>query len=417
MKPLIDGKSLASALSTSPGRWMKEALEVVVAYQLRNPGSANIGAAIEEVGKNLELGELNRSLVDHFLQLTIRPLFANQQARTVTSEGRKKMTASLPENSPDRKFADNNADKPWKGEGAFVLDLLRWVLKHCDEDVLRQNWPLIVPPILTVLDDADVSFKVRGCELVTELLSNTPPSLLRDTGLDSVIEDAVMPFLSYLPTLTAESDSIVLLDAAYPALFALAQSRFHDSPQTNGLNGNTGQAKFLTRLLRHGVLKGCSHIGESHPKLAKVLLKHLRVLIHSLGSYSVVHLNNIIPMLAAVLANPFGTSCPGLLISALQALQAVMESSTGRITHWRGEILRGVIGCWINIKEEQNIQNGFNEEGLQVVEQMLKTTVNLMAGAIAKEDSEAVKEVKDALEELEQVDGRLVALSLEVGSW
>ncbi|KKY25746.1 putative trna nucleotidyltransferase [Diplodia seriata] len=38
LKPLLDGKALAKALETPPGPWMKSALEVVMAWQLRNPG-------------------------------------------------------------------------------------------------------------------------------------------------------------------------------------------------------------------------------------------------------------------------------------------------------------------------------------------------------------------------------------------
>lgn len=49
IKPLLDGKALSAALSTPPGPWMKDALDVVVAWQLRNPEVTDASAAIEAV--------------------------------------------------------------------------------------------------------------------------------------------------------------------------------------------------------------------------------------------------------------------------------------------------------------------------------------------------------------------------------
>ncbi|KAF2771388.1 poly A polymerase C-terminal region-like protein [Teratosphaeria nubilosa] len=49
LKPLLDGKTLAKALSTPPGPWMKEALDVAMAWQLRHPNSTSTEEAIEEV--------------------------------------------------------------------------------------------------------------------------------------------------------------------------------------------------------------------------------------------------------------------------------------------------------------------------------------------------------------------------------
>src|ERR1700761_3099027 len=75
-KPLMDGKALAKALSTPPGPWMKDALDVVMAYQLRHPDKANAEDAIVEVQNHRQTGvnggELTSSLVEHFLKLTIR---------------------------------------------------------------------------------------------------------------------------------------------------------------------------------------------------------------------------------------------------------------------------------------------------------------------------------------------------------
>ncbi|KAJ4257449.1 CCA tRNA nucleotidyltransferase, mitochondrial [Fusarium torreyae] len=57
LKRLLDGRQLAKALDTKPGKWTGQALEVCVAWQLRNPGETDPAGAVEEVKqRRKELG-------------------------------------------------------------------------------------------------------------------------------------------------------------------------------------------------------------------------------------------------------------------------------------------------------------------------------------------------------------------------
>lgn len=57
LKKIIDGTQLAKALGVKPGKWMAQALDVCVAWQLRNPEETDPSKAIEEVrSKKEELG-------------------------------------------------------------------------------------------------------------------------------------------------------------------------------------------------------------------------------------------------------------------------------------------------------------------------------------------------------------------------
>ena len=58
-RPLMDGRQLATALDMKPGPWTRDALEVVMAWQLRNPDVQDTTAAVEEVKRHrdqLKLG-------------------------------------------------------------------------------------------------------------------------------------------------------------------------------------------------------------------------------------------------------------------------------------------------------------------------------------------------------------------------
>ncbi|PTD06412.1 hypothetical protein HYE67_002599 [Fusarium culmorum] len=49
LKKLLDGKGLVKALGTKPGKWTGPALDVCIAWQLRNPDATDPAGAIEEV--------------------------------------------------------------------------------------------------------------------------------------------------------------------------------------------------------------------------------------------------------------------------------------------------------------------------------------------------------------------------------
>lgn len=57
LKRIIDGRALAKALGVAPGPWMGKALDVCMAWQLRNPTEESPDGAIQEVrDKAEELG-------------------------------------------------------------------------------------------------------------------------------------------------------------------------------------------------------------------------------------------------------------------------------------------------------------------------------------------------------------------------
>ena len=149
---------------------------------------------------------------------------------------------------------------------------------------VEDNWPLIIPPLLTLIDDETTEYKSKGCELLILLLKATHPDFLRRTGLGEVFQDAVMPCLSYLPTLTPEEESLQLLGAAYPTLLALLDVRYPE-----GGRDCKQRTTFLDRVLRQGVLKGYVHAGE-HVRIAELLVLQIAVLVNMMGISSVKHL-------------------------------------------------------------------------------------------------------------------------------
>ena len=94
----------------------------------------------------------------------------------------------------------------------------------------------------------------------------------------------------YLPSLTEETESLQLLNAAYPALFELARVRHADERQ------RAARSRAFDSILRSGVLIGYAHAGE-HVKIAEVLVQQMTFLINEMGIASAKHLKvcDVIP--------------------------------------------------------------------------------------------------------------------------
>ena len=148
---------------------------------------------------------------------------------------------------------------------------------------MQTNWPLIAPPLLALIDDSSLEYKITGCSSLFILLEKCPSALLERTGLGEVFEDAVMPCLSYLPSLTEEPESLRILGAAYPVLIQLALARFPDERKY------AARIKALDRVLRNGIVKGYAHAGD-HVKIAELLVHQTTRLVNEMGTEFVRHL-------------------------------------------------------------------------------------------------------------------------------
>lgn len=149
--------------------------------------------------------------------------------------------------------------------------------------MVEENWPLLIPPILNLLDDEDTKYKVKGTKLLLNLVQITPASLLDRTGLGEVFTDAVLPNLMYLPTLTPEGQSFEVLNHTYSALIALARARFPGEEHT------PRRLQFLDKVIREGITRGYSNAGEN-VRIAELLIGKLCDLINEMGVWSAKHL-------------------------------------------------------------------------------------------------------------------------------
>lgn len=130
---------------------------------------------------------------------------------------------------------------------------------------------------------------------MADFLAKFPDKTLHDTGLAQVIEDAIFPTLSFLPSLTPEQESVLLLREAYNTLLSLANKQ-----PAVGKDGIPKGPKntLLDKMLREGVLMGYFHAKE-HVRIVAVLCQQTAAILNNMGVHAVKHLkvsdHHIIP--------------------------------------------------------------------------------------------------------------------------
>ncbi|KAL4916569.1 hypothetical protein BDW62DRAFT_211833 [Aspergillus aurantiobrunneus] len=315
-------------------------------------------------------------IMESILKTRIRPLFAKTRNPAITESGRKNFHP-IPLARFDLSYLDPET-KPWKMHEVYATTVFSWIIKQyrpIDRESLEAHFPLLVPPILALIDDDSLSFKRRGCILLSQFLipiRESKSDILRRTNLSSVFEDAIRPCFHSLPTITPEDDSIKLLAAAYPALRSLLQTCYRSSPTTTNVPSSSKQSKDIgtfisttTKTLRDHLIPSFHHISSTdptsassfasfpHPRLSTFLLNQIAITCADLGINTTKYLQDIIPLVYTTLSNPFGTAHPPLLLSALSTARAVILNAYPRIWRWRGEILGALCSCWLHILEDE----------------------------------------------------------------
>ncbi|KAK7996798.1 hypothetical protein PG989_004838 [Apiospora arundinis] len=312
-------------------------------------------------------------ITDTLLTQHLRPLFSKSRPATVTASGRK---AAFVE-APDAAMLEDRAAKAWKYTHVYAVTVFDWAVraaaattttkqqkKKVDDEVvvplLAQTWHLFTPVLLTLLDESETALKVRALGIFGAFWSGCPPGLMDQVGLASVFEDAVFPAVHFLPNITPEDESRLILNAAYPALFQLAGLTTDRDATTATTNSNeevktatltTAQRKLLDRIIREGILTGYFH-AKDHIKLTVVFCEKLSYAVNGMGILSVKYLKDILPMISEVMINPFGTKYPQSVLSATQLLQAILRCCWPRISGYQTEIVRILTVCWLNIADE-----------------------------------------------------------------
>ena len=98
-----------------------------------------------------------------------------------------------------------------------------------------------------------------------------------------------------------------------------------------------------------------------------------------------MHLQHILPLLSAILSDPFAMAYPPLVLAALQAIQSVTIIDWSRMEYHASEMLRSLIVCWCKTLQDDDMAR---PSSLGQVKAEIKYSVKVLS-AVLKRDMAA----------------------------
>ena len=100
-------------------------------------------------------------------------------------------------------------------------------------------------------------------------------------------------------------------------------------------------------------------------------------------------------MLSSIMTDPFAPVAPTTLLSAVEALQAVLANCWVRIpgSPWRDEIINALVLCWLHLAEHDHPAT--EDKAYGQIQQALLTSSRALAAVLKSASSEAGSQATD----------------------
>ncbi|KAJ8086083.1 hypothetical protein PM082_004902 [Marasmius tenuissimus] len=305
-------------------------------------------ARLQAAGILQDVYESDVAVLMEVLSQHVKPIFkTNPHPLLNMSTGRKLLRpAGGPMASQD--FFETQT---WKDDPA-APELVSWCVRHIKAQDYSRLWHLVIPPIMIMLDDYQVLYKLKGVLIVSELLARAPQEILRKTGIDGLIFKALNNCFGHFDH--AES----------PRLIRLAISASLSTILLTTTEGSASRFDLLCTLLGEGVIGTIWLYAPRKPAVITASVEALPPLIRGLGAGAARYLKALAPQLVHPLCLlRLGTPSVRLQINSLTALETLIETCASRMRHWTGTIMDGVARCWVTtVEKKSEIDDSEREE-------------------------------------------------------
>ncbi|KAJ7646143.1 hypothetical protein B0H17DRAFT_1215798 [Mycena rosella] len=273
-------------------------------------------------------------LVVQMLEHNVKPRFRSNPHPSLNLQTGRKLARPAGGPMASQDFYDNQAWKENPGASNIVL----WCVLQIPSAAYEELWHLVIPPIMALLDDYEARYKLKGVRITSAMLERVPSSVLKRTGVDSLLSASLSRSLTQLQS----PETPHLLPAAISTSLSLVQ-----------LMTSVGSADRFDQLC---VLLGDGIIGSIWPyssdRLEALLasIEALPPLVEVLGVGCARYLKVLIAQLVHPLApREYEKTSVPLQIASLRALSAIIDACPERMAQWKGTILNGVGRCWVTV--------------------------------------------------------------------
>ncbi|KTW32306.1 uncharacterized protein T551_00397 [Pneumocystis jirovecii RU7] len=234
--------------------------------------------------------------------------------------------------------------EPWKTEKVECASILEWTLSVCQKEIIENNFFLIIPPLVILLEDANPNFKLKSTRCLHHLLSKCDNVFVEKTGIGNLFWEQLIQCLSYHPPSIHVTISIPLLKTSLNNLIMLALLIQPES--------KSQRVKLYDKIIYAGVFNGMLYSGEQ-PDMVILFMEYTRKLVNMMGIYATKHIKMLIPLVSSVLENSFQLNHLQQLVEASKALKTIICVCWPRIGPYHPTILKGICFCWLNIQSQK----------------------------------------------------------------
>ncbi|KAJ7938279.1 hypothetical protein B0H13DRAFT_2572038 [Mycena leptocephala] len=245
---------------------------------------------------------------------------------------------------------DSQTWKDYPGASNIVL----WCVQNIPSDAYEDLWHLVIPPLMTLLDDYEARYKLMGAGITSAMLKRVPSSVLKRTGVDSLLlavraidnfithpsADGAVAVTKSVPHATSESRDSRLLPAAISVSLTLIQL-------TTSV-GSVERFDQLCGLLGDGIIGSIWPYASDRLPALLASIDALPPVLEILGVGCARYMKVLVAQLVHPLApREYENTSIALQISSLRALSALINACPERMPYWKGTILNGVARCWV----------------------------------------------------------------------
>ncbi|KAJ7265856.1 hypothetical protein B0H12DRAFT_173170 [Mycena haematopus] len=295
-----------------------------------------------------EFSEPPLPLVIHVLQNNVKPVFRSNPHPSINLETGRKLARPAGGPAASQDFYDSQTWKDHPGSSNVLL----WCVRNIPNQAYEECWHLVIPPLMALLDDYEARYKLMGVRITSTVLDRVPSSVLKRTGVDSLLMASLNRSLAQLQS----PETPHLLQAAISTSLTLIQ-----------LMTSIGSAERfdqLCALLGDGIIGGIWPYASDRLPALLASIDALPPILELLGVGCARYMKVLVAQLVHSLApSEYEKKSIELQISSLRVLCALINACPGRILYWKGTILNGVARCWVGVVDSQEAPpDGLKEE-------------------------------------------------------
>jgi Tti2 family len=213
-------------------------------------------------------------------------------------------------------------------------------------------WPLLIPPVLTYMDDWAALHRLQGVNICHRLIERSPSSILSRTGIDELMRSVSVSLSNLSCTYALQSLETSLLrysDSISPILFERAMMASLELVEKTTKEGTPERYQRLFALLGESIIGGAWMYGYREMLLIQATYEVLPLLLDAIGIACVRYLKALILQLLHTLIPTSEIEVSASIQEAsLRALRKVIQIAAPRMAYWSGEIVSGISRCWVS---------------------------------------------------------------------